>query len=248
MGTPETITLDGLAESLKKVLRRGLPADLAAAGLLPHLRSVGARAIHPEDPVSRLDAMNDHLARLIRSLTDDRLGKVAPVLFGLASGTTRTTLTSRRGKAAAVLGYEEHHFRKRIEPEVVKLVADALYRDLLCYKGRTKRATDGSDAPGPAPTISEDQITAEEELISRIWQHVYELRAELIATARLQAEPGYGEQAERHRLAAAVATETLRDLVERYSSTYGPLLRHGELEYNANALERLANWRMPDQD
>jgi hypothetical protein len=51
--------------------------------------------------------------------------------------------------------------------------------------------------------LTEEHLTHQEELISRLWQHVYGLRTELIASARLAAQPGYESQSEEHRQAAA---------------------------------------------
>ena len=131
------VTLDDLQAELAKIIRKGLPLSLEAAGhVLPHLRSVVARAVHPDDNLSRVDSLNTLLTRFIRELRDDRLGEPTRMLFGLASGTGRTTLTARRSAAAQYLGYDPDHFRKRVEPEVIRAVADLVYRDMLRYKTR----------------------------------------------------------------------------------------------------------------
>lgn len=80
-------------------------------------------------------------------------------------------------------------------------------------------------------------------MISRIWQHVYGLRADLIATLRLSEAEGFEAQAEDHRQAALRQQAELRTLIAEYTETYGErLIRHGEAEYAVEALERLAGW------
>ena len=101
------------------------------------------------------------------------------------------------------MGYDPDHLRKRIEPQLLELLAEALYDDLLRYKRRVRRAPTAEEPTGDTPMLTEEHLTHQEELISRIWQHVYGLRAELIASARLAAQPGYESQAEDHRQAAA---------------------------------------------
>ncbi len=116
--------------------------------------------------------------------------------------------------------------------------------DLLCYRSRVKRASESLEPTGDTPALGPEHINAEEELISRIWQHVYGLRAELIATLRLSEREGLEAQAEDHRQAALREQDELRKLIAEYKETYGEqLIRHGEVEYAVDALERLAGWR-----
>ncbi len=76
--------------------------------------------------------------------------------------------------------------------------------------------------------------------MSRIWQHVYGWRAELIAVGRLEGQPGYESQVEDHRRAAAQKEAGLRALVAEYSRSYGsPLVPQGDAEYSAEGLARL---------
>lgn len=238
------VTPQSLAIELRRVLARGLPATAASAGeRLPHLRSVLARSVHPEDALSRLDALNLLLPKLIDQLADETYRDAARILFGLGAGTRRTTLTARRRQAADLLGYHPDHFRTDVEQEVLRAVAEVVYRDLLRYRSRVKRSVQSLEPTGDTPKLSEADVTAEEELISRIWQHVYGLRAEVIAHLRLSREPGYQGQVEDHRQAALRVHDDLRRLLGEYVETYGPMIRHGEAEFAAEALERLAGWR-----
>ena len=160
------------------------------------------------------------LARLLIEREDDE-GQGLRTLFCVSKGTRGTTLSTRRIRAAEELGYEESHFRKKIEPKLIAEFADDIYEDLLRYKQRTRRALTAKEPTGDTPSLNEEHLTHEEELISRIWQHVYGLRAELIGQYRLEREPGNAGQAEEHRQNASAEMTTIRVLVEQYRDTYG---------------------------
>jgi predicted translin family RNA/ssDNA-binding protein len=71
------------------------------------------------------------------------------------------------------------------------------------------------------------------------------LRAELIAHARLYEAEGNSAQAEDHRQAAMREEKELQELISEYTETYGTdLIPHGNAEFSAAALSRLANWRL----
>lgn len=236
--------LDQLSKNLKRILRKTLPATLESAGDLLNLKSVAARAVHPDDALSRLDALNALLPRLIDQVSDENYAAAAKVMFGLSAGTRRQLLGERRLKAADKVGYSAEHFRAEVEPELIRTVAELIHKDLRRYHSRIKRSIASLEPTGDTPKLSEDDLTHEEELISRIWQYVYELRAETIAYFRLIRESGYAEQAEDHRQSVLRTQDDLRRLLKEYVETYGPLVPHGEAEYAAEALERLAAWRL----
>lgn len=235
------VSVTDLQHELGQLLRRGLPATPTTAGMiLPRLRSVAARSIHPYDPISRLASLNQLLVRVLVEMDDEEYGTAARILFAIARGTRGTTLTSRRQLAADTLAYEVTHFRKRIEPKILDEVATRLYQDLLRYKRRIRRAASAEEPTGDSPSLTSGDLSHEEELVSRIWQHVYGWRAELIAAGRLQAQPGYQSQAEDHRQAAVRQEQQLQELIAEYTQTYGQrLIQHGEAEYAIEAVERL---------
>jgi hypothetical protein len=241
----ETATAQELAGALTVVVHDGLPiTDEPTAGLLLDLKSVYARAVVPSDRLSRLHTLNELLPRLIAGLSDSQYREAAQVLFGLAPGTRGTTLTARRRQAAHLLSYNVDHFRTRIEATVINGVAVALHDDLLRYRSRVKRAAESLEPTGDTPRLGPEHITAEEELVSRIWQHVYGLRAETIAILRLSEQQGYEAQAEEHRQSALREESQLRQLLQEYADTYGEqLVAHGDAEYSAEALVRLAAWK-----
>lgn len=242
----EEVTSADLAEALTHVTDKGLPVDDDAAGsLLPNLRSVYARAIIPADRRSRLNALNELLPRLISRLSDPTYREAVQILFGLAPGTRRSTHTIRRRQAADLLGFNVDHFRTRIEPEVIKSLAAVVHDDLLRYRSRVKRSLESLEPTGDTPRLDPEHLTHEEELISRIWQHVYGLRAELIAYGRLEQQEGFQEQAEDHRQAALREEAALKPLFAEYRGTYGEeLIKHGEAEFRVEALERLVGWSL----
>lgn len=236
------IDIDGIREALAALVTKGLPATATTAGPLLDLRSVYARATHPYDPQSRLAALNQLLVRILADRDDDR-GEALRIMYGIAAGTRATNLTHRRTAASQVLGYETTHFRKDIEPQLIDELAADVYADLLRYKRRIRRAAESEEPTGDTPSLNAGDLTHEEELISRIWQHVYGLRAELIALARLSSDLIMAAQVEDHRQAAERASARLRELIGEYTETYGTeLIRHGEAEYQAEAIERLAVW------
>lgn len=223
-------------------MRRGLPTTTRAAGeVLPHLRSVIARSVDPYDESSRIAALNQLLVRFIVELDEDADSHVVAILFGLVKGTRGTTLESRREKVAEVLAYEVTHFRKRIEPRLLEQLAAVVYADLLRYKRRVRRAPASEEPTGDTPSITADDFTHQEELVSRIWSHVYALRAELIAAGRIEADASYASQAEDHRQAAERERSAVDRLVAEFTETYGEaFIRHGEVEFAVEGLKRLA--------
>jgi hypothetical protein len=108
-----------------------------------------------------------------------------------------------------------------------------------------KRSVESLEPTGDTPRLGPEHLTHEEELVSRIWQHVYGLRAELIAFARLSEAEGHESQAEDHRQAAILEEEEMRLLLSEYAQTYGQaLISLGDAEYSAEAMARLATWRL----
>jgi hypothetical protein len=239
-----TTTTEALTEALAVALGDGLPlTEAQAPELLLNLRSVYARSVVPSEPRSRLQALNELLPRLIASLNDPTYREALQILFGLAPGTRDTKLMARRRQAAGVMGYNATHLRTDIEPKLVRAVAAVVHDDLLRYSPRVKRATGSLEPTGDTPRLGPEHLNHEEELVSRIWQHVYWLRAETIAVLRLSEEESLGGQVEDHRQAALRAESGLKELIREYGETYGQqLIRHGEVEFAVESLERLAAW------
>jgi hypothetical protein len=235
---------DGIAAALRQALRPGLPLTSKNAGqVLPSLRSVVARAVQPYELVSRVDALNRLLVRCIVELDEERGSNALAILLAIAKGTRGTTLQVRRERAASLLNYDATHFRKRIEPVLIEALASLLYADLLRYRRRVRRAPAAEEPTGDTPSIGPSDFTHQEELVSRIWAHVYALRAELLAAGRLSVDPRFESQAEDHCLAAVRERASVDTLVAEYVGTYGErFIRHGEAEWSVEGLVRLAGY------
>lgn len=243
---PTAGDVETIAGALKAVARGGMPAsDAVLDDALVDLFGVVARSVHPDERVSRADAFNALVPRLIESIEPDFDRAAARILFGIEPGTAGTTLTARRARAARVGDYDPDHFRKRLEPKIIREVAVRLHKDSLRYKSRARRAPAALEPTGESPKLTEDDLTAQEEHVSRIWAELYALRAELIAAGRKSADPAYAAQVEEHRQAARAHEGRLQELIRQYVDTYGDrLIRHGDNEYDAAGLRRLLDWSL----
>jgi hypothetical protein len=241
--------LDVLSTELRVVCRRGLPVTLKTAGtVLPNLRGVWARSVLPDDYVSRVDALNKLLIRIVTELADERLGDPVRVLFALEARNRGTTLGRRREVAAELAGYEVTHFRKVVEPKIIELVALALHADSIGYEPRTKRTAEEppkQDISGDTPRLDSGHANEQEELVSRIWSAVYGLRAEMIALARTKDVALFAQEHHYAQESALWQTARVSTFVGQYVETYGETLMHGETEFNAEGVIRLAGW-MPE--
>lgn len=244
-----------LVKSLRPLLRDGLPVgpDLDDVRLLG-LRGVVARAVDPDERLSRVKALDGLLRQLLAYYPDDVLSEAARVLFGLTPGTRGRTVTARREQAARETGYEQDHFRKRIEPKILRQLAWQLHQDSQNYVPRSRDTPPPLAVSGDTPYISAGDVAEKdkaehEELLSRLWAHVYALRAEILKVERLKTWP-YDETEpalSQEKLDAALAARAkqivnVKTLVQRYIERYGERIAHGEGEFSAQALLRLAGW------
>jgi len=245
-GPIEDVEIDDLVAALHRVIAKGLPVDDEIAGdLLPNLKSVYARSVVPSDRRCRVSALNELLPRLIAKMADADFREAEQQLFGLAPGTRGSKLTDRRRQASKTRGYSLDHFRDVIEEQMLRGVAVAIYDDLLHYRSRVKRSAESLEPTGDTPRLGPEHINHEEELISRIWQHVYGLRAELIAFARLSEVEGYEAQAEDHRQASAIQEAELKKAIREFTDTYGhSVILHGNAEFTLTGIERLSRWAL----
>lgn len=246
MADPERMEVDsaGVSGAVRNLLSQGLPARLHdGPGALLELRGVIARAVTPMEPVSRLDALNGLLKRLIRRWPRPIEGKALAALFGLEKGYGGRTLTDRRGRAAEHLGYAATHFRKEVEPRLVADLAEALWQDHLRYTPRTRYAPPPIAANGDTPVLDAGDYTEQEELVSRIWSEVHGLRAEIIAGGRIKRDQGRHDELPDARGKILWRTARLLSYIEEYLQGYGENILQGETEWNVEGLVRLAGWR-----
>lgn len=253
MGTPDRTApaddvvpppLDELTAALKRVIRAGLPVkpDAAPQALL-ELRGVRARAIDASRFLSRVKALNGLLHGLLTDLGEGEEARALRCLFAVHAEDRGTTLTHRRRRAAGILGYNDTHFRKHIEPRLLRDVAWLLHEDSQTYTPRTEYAPEPTEISGDTPALTPADVNAQEELVSRIWALVYELRAELIRKARLEgAENADPSEIEEAAVMALWLVARLLTRIHDYLDRYGERILHGEAEFNAEGLIRLAGW------
>lgn len=253
MGTPDRTApaddvvpppLDELTAALKRVIRVGLPVKPdAAPQLLLELRGVRARAIDAGRFLSRIKALNGLLHGLLTDLGEGEEARALQALFAVHAEDRGTTLTHRRRRAAGILGYNDTHFRKHVETRLLRDLAWLLHEDSQTYTPRTRYAPEPTEISGDTPALRSADVNQQEELVSRIWALVYELRAELIRKAGLEAvedaDPAVIEDAAGTSLwLVARLLSRIHDYLERY----GDRILHGEAEFDAESLIRLAGW------
>lgn len=247
--------VEELADSLSRIVAAGLPVNPNFDdGRLLGLRGVVARSIDSSDRLSRVKSLDDLLRRLVTAYPDDILCDAASQLFGVAVGSRGASLTLRRERAARASGFSVDHFRKNIEPRIIMEVAWLLHRDSQTYIPRERATPPPIEISGDTPYVSFGDVTDKErneheEALSRLWAHVYALRAEILKVERLKqwphdvTEPStsqgvfLGAVAARDREVRAV-----KILIERYIEKYGESITHGDGEFSARALLRLAGW------
>lgn len=232
--------------ALRRSLKSGLPVTPANAEPdLLRLAGVRARAIDPEDEKARVEALDKLFRRLLKRLPGEpKRRAAAEALFGVRG--TGQTLTARRGAAAALLDFDPDHFRKRIEPRILADLAWLLEKDALQYRPRGRKQPP-AEASGDTPVIDPDDLSdperAEHEvLLSRLWSDVYGLRAELIERERWRGVEGEQVRFEEAAGGALWYLARLLTNLDRYLERYGTAILHGEAEFNAEGLIRLAGW------
>jgi len=226
-------------------MRRGLPiAPEEAPRVLLELRGVRARAVDQNRYLSLVKALNDLLSRLLRDLGDSNEAQALRALFAVDATDRGTTLTERRRRANAFLNYDPTHFRRNVEPRLLERLAWILHADSQNYTPRSRKAPPKIEISGDTPALTLADINEQEELVSRVWALVYELRAELIHKARLEAEADPAKEAEIEETAGTSLWLVARLLtrVHDYLDHYGERILHGEAEFNVEGLIRLAGW------
>ncbi len=238
--------IENLTAALRVVVRKGLPVTPdRAPELLLELRGVLARAIDGGDYLSRVKSLNTLLQTLLLALGEAEEAQALKILFAVRPADRGTTLTVRRERARMVgaWDYDATHFRRHIEPRLIRDLAWFLHEDSQNYTPRTKYAPDPIEISGDSPSLHPSDVNEQEELLSRIWALVYELRAELIHKARLEADAP--ASAEVHEAADTILWIVARLLtrIHEYLESYGDRILHGEAEYRVEGLIRLAGWR-----
>ena len=232
--------------ALKLILRTGLPiTHLNAPKRLLALKATKARAVDPDLPAARVTALDKFIRQQLKRLDREDLREGAELLFG-ARATRGLPLGERRSASARATGYNASHFRKHIEPQILDLLAWRLARDEVNYTARGRKQPP-PEISGDTPSISQEDIsdpeTADHQiLLSRIWSAVYGLRAELIAKERWRGVEGKESHLHEAEDASLHYLGQLLVLIDDYIEKHGTAILHGESEFNAEALIRLAGW------
>ncbi len=247
--------IEELVNSLSRIVSAGLPVSSALDDdKLLGLRGVVARSIDSSDRLSRVKSLDDLLRRFVTAYPDDVLNDAASELFGVAPGSRGASLTLRRERAARTAGFSTDHFRKNIEQKIIQEVAWLLHRDSQNYVPRERATPPPLEISGDTPYVSFGDVTdrdrnEHEEALSRLWAHVYALRAEILRVERLKQWPHDVTELETsHEITLKAISARDREvrmikiLIERYISKYGESIAHSEGEFSARALLRLAGW------
>lgn len=228
------------------LLRDGLPVRAEQCGpALLGLCGVKARALHPDDRASRSRALDGLLREQLARLENAELAPAARLLFGAEPATSGATLTARREAAAAASKYEVHHFRKRIEPKLLELVAWQLRRDSEEFTARHATAPELHAASRPLVLPADVfawEAAEHQHTLASLWGAVYLLRAELLTVARLASM-----DAVENELAAAAYVALWRHALvlsasARYRAAYGAVVLHAATELGPEEIAAYAGW------
>lgn len=248
--TPEPgAATEPLPDEIRRLVRAGLPVRLQACGsALLRLRGVQARSLRPEEPASRAHALDRLLREQLDKFENAELAAAARLLFGVVAETSGATLTARRQAAAAACGYEAHHFRKRIEPKILELVAWQLRRDSEQFAVRQASPPELQAGSGPLvlPTdVFAWEAAEHQHALAALWGMTYLLRAELLTVARLASM-----DAPEQELSGAMAVALWRyaqvlAAVARYRAAYGDALLHVGPGLGPQEIAGSAGWTPP---
>lgn len=234
--------LDEITDALGGLLKDGLPATEKTASMtLLGLRGVWARAVDPDDILSRVKALNGLLtAELPRipAVGERDWATGAVILFRLAPLARTWNLVRRYQEAAKVIPYSDDHFRQEIVPKLLRQLARQLHEDSQTYIPRSRCIPVPQDISGDTPSIEPEHLATREraeheEHLSRLWEYVYGLRAELIAIQRLSTWPDSEHNAEKLQEARDSSLWQLARLlncIHDYLERYGERIMHGEGE------------------
>lgn len=240
---------DALPGEIRALVRSGLPVRAEACGTaLLGLRGVRARALRPEDAASQARALDGLLREQLDRFENAGLAVAARLLFGAEAATSGATLTARRQAAAAAAGYEAHHFRKRIEPKVLELVAWQLRRDSEEFTARHASPPELHAAAGPLVLPADVfawEAVEHQYVLAALWGAVYLLRAELLTVARLASMDAPERELSGAAMAALWRHAQVLAAAVRYRAAYGAVLLHAATDLGPREIAGYAGWTPP---
>ncbi len=237
---------DPLAGELRVVLRAGLPVQAERCGpALLGLRGVRGRSQRPEEPGSRAQALDRLLREQLDRLENVELAVPAHLLFGLAPSTSGASLTARRQAASAAARYEVHHFRKRVEPKLLALLAWQLRRDSADFAIRHASPPELHAASRPLILPADVflwEVAEHQHAIAALWGAVYLLRAELLTVARLSSMDAAGTEVFAAANMALWRHAQVLRAVTAYRAAYGTVLLGSPSELGPQDVASYAGW------
>jgi hypothetical protein len=246
----EITTDEALIEELRGLLRAGLPVRVDRCGpVVLGLHGVRARAQSPDDPGSRARALDGVLREQLHHLENGELAGPARLLFGdgdpALGATLGATLTARRVAASVNSGYEVNHFRKRIEPKILELLAWQLRRDSETFTTRSAQAPrlrTGNMRPVLPPDVFVWEATDHQHAVAALWGAVYLLRAELLTVARLVSMTSPESDLARAAQAALWRHALVLAAAARYRAAYGAVLLEESTDLGPDQIAAFAGW------
>lgn len=216
--------------------------------MLLWLRGVKARALRPEDTGSRARALDGLLREQLDRFENAELAGAARLLFGAVPATSGATLTARREAAAATAGFEVHHFRKRIEPKILELIAWQLRRDsdeLTARHASPPELHASSGRPALPADVFAWEAAEHQQALAVLWGAVYQLRAGLLAIARLASMTASGDEIVEAADAALWRHAQVLAAAARYRAAYGDALLNATPEQGPQDIACCAGWTPP---
>lgn len=237
-----TVTIDELQAELRSLLRHGLPvSDEGAGDVLPNLACVVTRATQPRSRLSRVRALDALLIELVSKLDEQPEGRGIATLFRFPGEAAGRTLTDRRHRVAQQLGFDPDHVRKHVEPKLLRQLALLFHDENDRHRTRSEDTEPAPEPSGPLPQLSTADYTLKEELASRLWARVWDMRAAYIRIGLLRDDQPRDEKLTIGR-DALWHTARVIDVISEYIDRFGREVVSGEARYQAEALISLAAW------
>jgi len=240
-----------LLKDLKRIVRTGLKVsaltNLPVISSLSIVQATGRAGSRPIDVAIDIEAA---VTEAVEKLGDGPTGEAAQLLLGMTPRSRGLLVKDRRALAAEIIGIEPETFRKEWESKVLSEVADELYKleaerriPIRVKRGRGKGAI-LDDLRNGSGGKSLDRRETE----ARLWALMYELRAELLAVARLQGEkPGTAAWEDAARNALWLYGRFL-DAFARFTDQFGTALVMAGNEVTVEEAVSLLGWRPPVSD
>lgn len=237
-----------LLKDLKHIVRTGLKVsaltNLPVISSLSIVQATGRGGSRPIDVAIDIEAA---VTEAVEKLGDGPTGEAAQLLLGMTPRSRGLLVKDRRALAGEIIGVEPETFRKEWETRVLSELADELYKleaerriPVRVKRGRSKGAVLDDLRSG-----SGGKRLDRREAEARLWALMYELRAELLAVARLQDEKPTSDTWEEPALQALWLYGRFLDAYARFIDQFGTALVMAGNEVTVEEAVSLLGWRPP---